>query len=105
MAWAPFGEPAAKAGARAFPLLIPLSEDAPGAAAGQRTLDGLREQAKPTLMLWAEDDPILTPSTGRRFAEVLGTDPPEMVPGASHFLQEDQGPLLGRRIADWLTSA
>jgi haloalkane dehalogenase len=44
---APFPEPAAKAGARAFPALIPLTPDAPGAAAGRRTLAGLRG-ARPT---------------------------------------------------------
>ena len=27
---------------------------------------------------------------------------PEAIPEASHFLQEDQGELLGIRIADWL---
>jgi haloalkane dehalogenase len=102
---APFPDPASKAGARAFPLLIPLSEDAPGAAAGQRTLDGLRELQRPTLMLWAENDPVLPPATGEAFAKAIGVAPPELVPGASHFLQEDQGELLGRRIADWLTSA
>ena len=101
---APYPDPASKAGARAFPLLIPLTPDAPGAEAGQRTLALLKEQARPTLMLWADGDPILTPSTGERFAEVIGAPAPELVPGASHFLQEDQGELIGRRIAEWLTS-
>ncbi|HWX74119.1 MAG TPA: haloalkane dehalogenase, partial [Solirubrobacteraceae bacterium] len=40
---APFPDAAAKAGARAFPGLIPLSPDAPGAAAGQRVQEALRE--------------------------------------------------------------
>ena len=102
---APFPDPASKAGARAFPLLIPLTEDAPGAAAGQRTLEGLRSLARPTLVLWAEDDPVLPPATGEAFAAAIGAEPPELIPGASHFLQEDQGELIGRRIADWLTSA
>jgi haloalkane dehalogenase len=35
---APFPEPAAKQGARAFPLFLPTSPDAPGAEAGRRTL-------------------------------------------------------------------
>jgi haloalkane dehalogenase len=102
---APFPDAASKAGARAFPLLIPLSEDAPGAAAGQRTLDALRALDKPTLMLWAENDPVLPPATGEAFASAIGAAPPELIPGASHFLQEDQGELIGQRIADWLTSS
>ena len=39
---------------------------------------------------------------GRQFAERLGRGEPEAIPDASHFLQEDQGELIGRRIADWL---
>ena len=101
---APFPEPASKAGPRAFPLLIPLSPDAPGAEAGRRTLAGLRTDPRPTLLLWADADPILPVETGERFAEALGLPAPELVPGASHFLQEDQGELIGRRIAAWLTS-
>ena len=101
---APFHEPAAKAGARAFPLMIPLAPDAPGAQAGQRTLDALRELDRPTLMLWAEQDPILTLEVGRRFAQAIGRPEPEVVPGASHFLQEDAGDRLGARIAEWMSA-
>ena len=36
---APYPSVAAKAGARAFPLMIPRSPEEPGAAAGQRMLD------------------------------------------------------------------
>jgi len=58
---APFSEPAAKAGAKAFPALIPLTPDAPGAEAGRRTLAGLRERPRPTLILWGEADNALPP--------------------------------------------
>ena len=40
-------------------------------------------------------------STGERLAEALGTHVDHVV-GASHFLQEDAGPEVGRLIADWL---
>jgi haloalkane dehalogenase len=101
---APFPAPEAKAGPRAFPLLIPLEPNAPGAEAGQRVLARLRDDRRPTLMLWADSDPILPPKTGERFAEAIGRPPPEPIPDASHFLQEDQGGLIGERIADWLRS-
>jgi haloalkane dehalogenase len=100
---APFATPAEKAGARAFPLLIPLTPDAPGAAAGRRVLAALKEDTRPTLLLWADGDPILPVKTGEAFASAIGAAPPEIIPGASHFLQEDQGELIGRRIAEWLT--
>jgi haloalkane dehalogenase len=47
---------------------------------------------------------VIPPSTGRRLAERIGREPPQIVEGASHFLQEDAGPEIGRRIADWLAS-
>ena len=56
---APFPSVDAKAGARAFPLLIPQTPDAPGAAAGTRVLEALREDRRPALMLWADSDPVL----------------------------------------------
>ncbi len=99
---APFPDAASKAGARAFPLMIPLTPDAPGAAAGQRVLEGLQGDRRPTLMLWADSDPILPPATGERFAQAIGSPPPRTIPDASHFLQEDQGPLIGSLIAEWL---
>jgi len=101
---APYPSVASKAGARAFPLMIPRSVEEPGASAGQQVLDGLREDRRPTLMLWADSDPIIPPSVGERFAEAIGRDAPEIVEGASHFLQEDRGEQIGARIAEWLTA-
>jgi haloalkane dehalogenase len=101
---APFPSASSKAGARAFPLMIPRTPDAPGAAAGQRVLDALREDRRPTLMLWGDSDPVLPPATGERFAESIGVEPPRPIEDASHFLQEDQGPLIGELIAEWLTA-
>ena len=100
---APYPNAASKAGARAFPLLIPQTPDAPGAAAGQRVLEALREDHRPTLMLWADSDPVLPLEVGERFAESIGRETPRTIEDASHFLQEDQGALIGNLIADWLT--
>jgi haloalkane dehalogenase len=103
---APFPNAASKAGARAFPLILPLSPDAPGADAGQRVLDALRDDPRPKLFLWGDSDPVLPlEPTGRRFAAALGgSQIDHVIPGASHFLQEDAGPAIGRLIADWLQS-
>ena len=56
-------------------------------------------------MLWADSDPIIPPKTGARLAEKIGWPEPEMIPEASHFLQEDQGEMIGRRIAEWLAAS
>ena len=99
---APFPSVAAKAGARAFPLILPTTPDAPGAAAGQRVLEALRTDVRPKLVLWADADPVLPLETGRRFAATLGTEVAHVIPDAGHFLQEDAGPQIGELIADWL---
>jgi haloalkane dehalogenase len=99
---APFPNPESKAGARAFPLILPTSPDEAGAEAGQRVLEALRADERPKLALWADSDPVLPPEVGARFAEAIGAPEPQSIEGASHFLQEDQGAEIGRRIADWL---
>jgi haloalkane dehalogenase len=99
---APFPNPASKAGARAFPLMLPTEPGAPGAAAGQRVLKALREDDRPILSLWADSDPIIPPRVGERFCEAIGAPPPRLIEGASHFLQEDAGEEIGALIADWL---
>ena len=101
---APFPSPAAKAGARSFPLMLPTTPEMPGAAAGQRVLDALRTDTRPKLMLWADADPVLPLGTGRRFAAALGTELDHVIANAGHFLQEDAGADIGRLIADWLTA-
>ena len=101
---APYPNAGSKAGARAFPLLIPLSPDGPGAQAGQRALDGLRSDRRPKLVLWADSDPVLPLETGERFANALGTTIDHVIEDASHFLQEDAGPEIGRLTAEWLAA-
>jgi haloalkane dehalogenase len=98
----PFPDAASKAGARAFPLMLPTAPDMPGARAGQRVLDALRTDERPKLVLWADRDPILTLETGRRFAEAVNASEPIVIENASHFLQEDAGEEIGGHIARWL---
>ncbi|MGH2982219.1 MAG: haloalkane dehalogenase [Solirubrobacterales bacterium] len=102
---APFQDPASKAGARAFPLILPTSPSDPGAEAGQRVLEALREDDRETLTLWADSDPILPPQVGERFCEAIGRPKPQLIEGASHFLQEDAGERIGALIAEWLVGS
>ena len=101
---APFPETSAKAGARAFPLMLPTTPDAPGAEAGQRVAEALEADERQALVLWADSDPVLPPEVGARLAERLGWPHPEEIANASHFLQEDQGARIGSRIAEWLAA-
>ncbi len=64
--------------------------------------DALREDERPTLVLWADSDSILPFSVGERVSEQLNFPAPIAIENAGHFLQEDAGPEVGRLIADWL---
>jgi haloalkane dehalogenase len=99
---APFPDTASKAGARAFPLMLPTKPDDPGGAAGQRVLEALAADERPILGLWADSDPIIPPQVGERFCEAIGAAKPQLIENASHFLQEDAGEKIGEKIADWL---
>jgi len=101
---APFPNAASKAGARAFPLMLPTEPGRAGARAGQRVLDALRDDPRPKLIMWADSDPVLPLETGERFAAALGSEVGHVIADASHFLQEDAGPQIGSLIADWLSS-
>jgi haloalkane dehalogenase len=101
---APFPNQESKAGARAFPLMLPTAPDMPGAQAGQRVLDAMQADGRPKLVLWADSDPVIPLDVGRRFAQALGTEVEHVIADASHFLQEDAGAEIGRLIADWLDS-
>jgi haloalkane dehalogenase len=101
---APFPSVASKVGARAFPLILPTEPRAAGAEAGRRTLAALREDRRPLLMLWGQEDRVLPPRSGEAFASALGRPAPQAVSGAGHFLQEDRGEQVGEAIADWLAS-
>ncbi len=101
---APFPTETSKAGARAFPALVPLTPDAPGAAEGRAVARALAEDTRPTLLLWADSDPVLPLETFGRGAERLlpAAGGLRRVEDAGHFLQEDRGESIGTTIVDWL---
>jgi len=101
---APYMEPDAKAGVRAFPLILPTTPDAVGAVEGKRVADGLRQDERPALVLWADSDPILPFKVGERVSSELNFPAPRPIEDAAHFLQEDAGPRIGAIVAEWLAS-
>jgi haloalkane dehalogenase len=102
---APYPNAESKAGARAFPLILPTEPEMPGAAEGKRVADALREDERPTLLLWADSDPVLPFSVGERISEQLRFPAPRPIENAGHFLQEDAGEEIGRIVAEWLQSS
>ena len=103
---APFPDARSKAGARAFPRLIPQSPDAPGAAAGQAVAQRLLTDDRPALLMWADSDPALPLEPVGRQVQALFPTAMELtvIEDAGHFLQEDQGEQVGALIADWLAT-
>ncbi len=101
---APFPSRESKAGARTFPPMIPLTPDAPGAAAGQAVAEALAADWRPALLLWADSDPALPLDPVGRAVQGLFPTAEELtvIEGAGHFLQEDKGERIGALIAEWL---
>jgi haloalkane dehalogenase len=100
---APFPTPESKAGALAFPELVPTEPVHPSAAAMNRVRDALRRWEKPALVVWGADDAVLPPSVAERFVELLpGATGPELIANASHFLQEDAPDAVAAAILRFL---
>ena len=102
---APWPVPESKAGILAFPELVPISPDHPDTPAHLAVREQLGRWEKPALVLFSDSDPIFTPRAAERIAaHIPGALEPEIVEGAGHFLQEDRGEQIGRRIAAFVRS-
>jgi haloalkane dehalogenase len=87
---APFPDLASKAGARAFPNLVPDAPDAPGAALSRRARDWWTNAWKgESFMAIGATDPVLGPPVMHALRNVIRNCPEPYVhaPGG-HFLQE-----------------
>jgi haloalkane dehalogenase len=100
---APFPSEQSKAGARAFPPMIPTSEDHPDAVQGRAALAAFVEGDWPKLVLWADKDPVLPRKLGDVLAARINAGDAITIEEAGHFLQEDAGAEIGERIANFLT--
>jgi haloalkane dehalogenase len=97
---APFPVGEAKAGALAFPELVPTERDHPSAAAMLEVRAALGRWEKPALVLFSDSDRVFSPAHADRMAaHIPGAVPAEIVAGAGHFLQEDKGEEIAERIA------
>jgi haloalkane dehalogenase len=100
---APFPDAASKVGAHRFPLIVPIAPKDPGAAEMQRVRDTLCEWTNPAVVIFGTADPIFSPRVGERWLErVPGAQELILVEDAGHFLQEDQGEVVGDDIVSFL---
>ena len=100
---APFPDESFKAGARAFPMLVPASPEDPAAPAQRAAWESLRRFDKPFLTCFSDKDIIMR--GGERVFQKLvpGTAGQNhfITENASHFLQEDAGPLLAEKLVEF----
>ena len=101
---APFPDATYKAGARAFPDLIPQDADNPATPDNQRAWEVLRRWDKPFLCAFSDGDPITAGGERMLIGAIPGAagQPHTTIAGGGHFLQEDRGPELARVVVDWL---
>jgi len=95
---APFPTAESKAGARAFPALIPTRPDSPGGAEMRETRAALASWDKPALVCFSDSDPVFPPAVGHALAALIPASRFSLISGAGHFLQEEKGSEIAQEI-------
>ena len=93
-----------KAGARAFPKLVPTMPDDPAAPANRAAWEVFRKWQKPFLTAFSNRDPV-TRGADKAFLELVPgakDQPHTTIRNAGHFLQEDKGPELAKVVIDFM---
>ena len=100
---APFPSSKYQAGARAFPRLVPTDPGDVAIPANRAAWDALGTFEKPFLTIFGEQDFILGRGDRPLIRHVPGAhrQPHERIRGG-HFIQEDAGPELARRMIEWM---
>jgi haloalkane dehalogenase len=97
---APFPDETYKAGARAFPLLVPSRPDDPASAPNRAAWERLARFEKPFLTLFGDSDPITRGGERVLQAKIPGAagQPHAVIAKAGHFVQEDAGEEVAEHI-------
>ncbi len=101
---APFPDRHYKAGARAFPLLVPTKADDPGVERMKKAREALSQWTKPALVMFSDKDPIMR-GADRWFNENIPSRKGKStlsISNAGHFLQEDAGEEIAAHIAAFM---
>lgn len=102
---APFPTPASKAGAVAWPLLVPMEPDDPVADVMRETRKRLGHWTKPAFVLFAPEDPILgdAHSFFRDLIPTAADQPAVTIDDAGHFVPEEKGSQVARHVESFLS--
>lgn len=101
---APFPDEQYKAGARAFPTLVPISPDDPEAIQNRKAWQILSQWQQPFLTAFSDKDPI-TRGAAKVFQKLIpGCQnlPHVTIENAGHFLQEDNPTQLVNIIREFM---
>lgn len=100
---APYPDETFKAGARAFPALIPVTPDDPSAEPVRQSRKVLAESDLPLLTVYGEQDPIAGPADAMLQGLVPGAQgqPHVRLAYAGHNMPEDAGLELGELVAEF----
>ena len=101
---APFPSARYKAGARAFPALVPTRPGDPASDANRKAWSAFGHWEKPFLTCFSNRDPITRGGEKAWQQHVPGANACEHVKirNAGHFLQEDKGPELAQVLIDFM---
>ena len=100
---APFPSEQYKAGARQFPVLVPISPDDPAREDNLAAWQVLDSWDKPALMCFSDGDPILGEGYQVFLDRVPGTrGQPHVTLNGGHFVQNTDGPRWAQTVIDWI---
>jgi len=101
---APFPEERYKAGARKFPVLVPVTPDDPASAPNRAAWERLRAYDRPFLTAFGDSDPITRGGDARLQSSIPGAagQPHTTIARGGHFIQEDAGEELGELVAGFV---
>ena len=94
---APFPSSVYKAGAAAWPLLVPTRSGGPVSDVMREARAALRTWDKPCRLIWSPQDPILG-GAAPFFERLIPTAGPPIAVGGGHFLQDASGAEIARHV-------
>ena len=101
----PFPSARYKAGARAFPKLVPITPNDPASDANGNAWEIFKQWTKPFLTTFSNRDPIMRGGEKQWQKSVPGAQGQEhvIIRNAGHFLQEDEGPQIAEVLIRFIS--
>ena len=101
---APFPDDSYKAGARIFPSIVPFGDTNPECLTNRKVWAFLMKYEKPFLTLFSDSDPIMKGVEQFFISQVPGAKnmPHDIIKGGGHFLQEDKGEEIAKKVVAFI---